>query len=341
MGVYSKFLSLPMPQQVAEFLENLQKEVAALTPGHYRFVPVSRERLHLSIALFQESVIDSDSEDQYFALDDQNSEDCDSYHFLRHGSRQSDMPGVRVTDRGLKLTPERHASQRVLANLIEAGVRRVIRGRAENKDFLPVGVKAGRYSAADLQFADLVAFEDRTLPPHYRAICGKTIVILVRSKFIESLRRELQLLFQSRPDLWVRHNLTTDEYGDPVRLHVSIGRLECHCAHEDGKNICQRYKRFQPHPRPSFPYDDLSSFLRLSQPTPRTWTLVDSQGLCHLDLDLLRLGPLTANMKDEYCNCHNSNPILKPTRLVRRFQIRGPDLLIDSGNWVGLNCCPF
>ena len=341
MGVYSKFLSIPMPQQVAEFLESLQKEVAALTPGHYRFVPVSRERFHLSVALFQESVIDSDSEDQYFSLDDQNSEDCDSYHFLRCGSRQSDMPGVRVTDRGLKLTPERHASQRALANLIEAGVRRVIRGMAENKEFLPVGVKAGRYSAADLQFADLAAFEDRTLPLHYRPICGKTIVILVRSKFIESLRSELLSLFQSRPDLWVRHNLSTDEHGESVQLHVTIGRLECYCTHEDGKSVCQRYKKFQPHPRPSFPYDDLSSFLQLSQPTPRTWSLVDSQGLCHLDLDLLRLGPLTANMKVEYCSCRCTNPILKPTRLVRRLQIRGHELLVDPGNWVGLNCCPF
>ena len=340
MGVYSKFLSLPMPPQVAEFIEGLQKEIAALTPGHFQFVPVARERLHLSIMMFQETVIDSDTSDQYFALDDQNPEDCDSYHYQRSGSRQSEMPGVWITDRGLKFTPERHASQKALANLIEAGLRRVLRGLSENKEFLPMGVMAGRYAAADLRFTEAAAFEDRTLPPHYRPICGKNIVLLTRSKFLERLRGELLVLFQSRPDLWVRHNLDTDEFGEPVKMHVTVGRLGCHCPHEDGKSVCQRYKKFQPHPRPSFPYEDLSNFLRLSHPTHRTWSFVDNRGLCNLDIDLLRLGPMPSNMKDEFCSCHPPNPNLKPARLVRRFLIRGSELSITQGNWLGLTCCP-
>ena len=300
MTKFSKFLSLDVADSMGDFVEKLQREIRGIMPHHFTFKEQPRDRLHCSVALYEEQVCENEGyHDIYRTLDDKIAfnEGGSALYTLRNGPsilrRQAPTfyldSCCHVPDcRGIILTPNLLDSNKRLTDLIEASLSRVARSMSYSQDFS----------------IDVVGIEvfnkrlDKEGP--------KDLVLRVESNYLTRLREDLDKLFTARSDLWKRHNLKVNEWGLPVKLHVTIGSLSCSCkqlsmhtSHDSGIGIqkeyldshCGKVLHYLDDPCP-FPYTDLEPLLNVGFGRQK-WRLPlegDHHGFA---MDIMRLGPIS------------------------------------------------
>ena len=321
MTKFSKFLSLDVADSLGDYVEQLQKEIRGIMPHHFSFKEQPRDRLHCSVALFEEEARENeDAHDVYLGLDDKIAfnEGGSALYKLRNGNN-----GLRrkaptfyldscchVPDcRGIVITPNLLDSNQRLTDLIAASLSRVARSMSYSQDF-------------SLDILGIEVFNKRLDKEG-----PKDLVLRIESTYLTRLREDLDKLFSARSDLWKRHNLKVNEWGLPVKLHVTIGSVSCSCrqlsmytSHDDNSSgiqseyldsHCGKVVDYIDDPCP-FPYTNLEPLLNVGFGRQK-WRLQlegDHHGFA---MDIMRLGPI-APIWDPV-----TEQEVKPARRVARY----------------------